>query len=89
LAVLRAHPRWKDLQNLLERRAQEEYNRLADGLPYEEYLAQVGCYQAYRQVVDLVDTILSHVKDNDERESAAREHARDHTQSVFYASPYK
>lgn len=88
LRVLREHPRWKDLQRLLERVAQSEYDRLASGLPYEDYLAQVGAYQAAARAVDMVDTILSKVKDNDERERNTSDAKRDHRNAISYASPY-
>jgi hypothetical protein len=75
------------LQALLERVAQSEYDRLGMGLPYEEYLAQCGAYQAARRAVDLVDTIIEkaeRVQDNGRHESESR---RDHAKSIFFGSP--
>jgi hypothetical protein len=57
------------------------------GLPYEEYLAQCGAYQAANRAVTLVDTIIEkaeRVQTNGRHES---EHRRDHARSIFYGSP--
>lgn len=88
LAQLRAHPRWKDLQALLERVAQQEYDRLGDGLGYEEYLAQVGAYQASRRAIDLVDLILEKAETNHDRTADAERAHRDHTRRITYGTPF-
>jgi hypothetical protein len=87
LKALRAAPGWAHYQELLERVAQAEYDRLGTGLPYEEYLAQCGAYQAARRAVDLVDTIIEkaeRIQSNGRHES---EHGRDHKRSISFASP--
>ena len=69
------------MQGLLERVAQSEYDRLASGLPYEEYLAAVGAYQASRRAVELVDTLIAKAQQIHDR--------TDHRNSIFYADPYR
>jgi len=74
-------------QALLERVAQAEYDQLGTGLPYEEYLAQVGAYQASRRAVDLVDTIIEKAERMKEDVRHDTEYRRDHARSIFFGSP--
>jgi hypothetical protein len=85
--VLRTHPAWEAYQGLLERVAQAEYDRLSQGLPHDQYLTQCGKYQACRSMVDLVDILLTHLKDDNERQRLTREHARDHHAAITYGTP--
>src|SRR4051812_39801847 len=89
LASLREAPGWKHHQDLLERVAQAEYDRIAGGLPYEEYLAAVGAYQASRRAVDLVDTLIQKAAEHNGRKRDTAEHEREHSSSIFFASPYR
>lgn len=68
--------------------AQAEYDRLAQGLPHDEYLAQVGAYQACRRMVDLVDTLIAKAEALDERIDTADRERRDHSKRVTYATPH-
>jgi len=88
LKALRASPEWPHLQALLERVAQAEYDRLGTGLPYEEYLAQCGAYQAARRAVDLIDTLIEKADANHGRQSDAILHEREHKRSIFFGSPH-
>jgi hypothetical protein len=88
LQALRAHPAWHRLVGLLERVAQAEYDRLGQGLSHDEYLAQVGAYQASRRAVDLVDNLLEKAKDDDDSAKRATESKRDHTRAITFGSPH-
>jgi hypothetical protein len=72
---------------LLERVAQAEYDKLGTGLPYEEYLAQCGAYQACRRMVDLVDLLIEKAANTHNQRRENDEHGRDHARSIFYGSP--
>lgn len=87
LKALREQPGWVHYQALLERVAQAEYDRLGMALPYEEYLAQVGAYQACRRAVDLVDTLIEKAETVHGHKRESDEHRRDHARSIFYGSP--
>jgi hypothetical protein len=87
LKALRAQPGWVHLQTLLERVAQAEYDRLAMALPYEEYLAQCGAYQASRRAVDLVDTLIEKAELAHGHKRDTDDHRRDHAKSIFFGSP--
>jgi hypothetical protein len=78
---------WKHLQALWERVAQQEYDRIATGLPYEEYLAQVGAYQACVRHLTLVDTIIEKADQINERKRIDAERQPD--RSIFFANPYR
>jgi hypothetical protein len=67
--------------------AQSEYDRLAGGLAYEDYHAQVGKYQACRGIVDLVDTLIEKADAHNARERATDDHARDHSHSITINTP--
>jgi hypothetical protein len=69
--------------------AQSEYDRLATGLPYEEYLAQVGAYQSAARAVDLVDTLIAKADELNGRKRDDTEHKRDHRAAITYSSPYR
>lgn len=88
LRKLRTHPAWEHLQALLERVAQQEYDQLAQGLPHDQYLAQVGAYQCARRYVDLVDTLIEKADEYYGRTRDTTEHDRAHRGAIFYASPY-
>jgi hypothetical protein len=87
LKALRAAAGWAHYQALLERVAQAEYERLATALPYEEYLAQCGAYQAARRAVDLVDTIIEKAERIETDGRHESESGRDHARSIFFGSP--
>ena len=88
LKALRKHPAWKHLQALLERVAQSEYDRLAGGLAYEDYHAQVGKYHACRGIVELVDTLIEKADAHDARHRTSDEHERAHRTSITVNSPH-
>lgn len=86
LKLLRGHPQWEALAALLERVAQAEYDRLAQALPYEEYLTQCGAYQSARRTVDLVDTLIEKADAIHARERDDTQYGRDHRRSIFFGS---
>lgn len=86
LRELKAHPAWKHLQHLWERVAQAEYDRLGQGLEYDQYLAAMGAYQAARRTVDLVDTLIEKADAHHARERTTDTSARDHSTAIFYGS---
>jgi hypothetical protein len=57
------------------------------GLPYEEYLAQCGAYQASRRAIDLVDTLIEKAEKTDDVRRDAEFQRRDHAKSIFFGSP--
>src|SRR4051812_23646223 len=89
LKALREHPQWKHLQGLLERVAQAEYDRIANGLAYDDYLAAMGAYQACRRAVDLVDQLIEKADQHNARQRDTAEHGQQHRDSIFFASPYR
>lgn len=88
LKALRDHSAWRHHQALLERVAQHEYDRLAQQLPYEEYLAQCGAYQAARKAVDLVDTLIEKADAIHDSTRQSDDTKRAHTRSIFFGSPF-
>lgn len=68
--------------------AQAEYDKLAQGLSHDDYLVQVGTYQASRRALDLVDTLLEKARQLDDRAKSAQQHERDHRKLIAYASPH-
>ena len=90
LAVLRQHPAWRHLQNLLERVAQAEYDQLAmgsgDDAGYDHYLLALGRYQAASRMVDLVDTLIKKANDRTKPDDRVES---DNRAAFSYSSPYR
>src|SRR4051812_41310055 len=86
LRALKAHPAWHHLEDLLKQVAQYEYDQLGKGLEYEQYLTQVGAYQAARRAVDLVDSLIQQADNINGRRAESEQHERDHSRSIFFGS---
>jgi hypothetical protein len=76
------------LQNLWERVAQAEYDKLGAGLAYDDYLAVMGAYQACRRNMEIVDTLIAKAQELNERTERDTESRRNQRDALFTSSPY-
>jgi len=86
LKALRGHPAWKHYSALLERVAQAEYERLAGGLPFEQYQFQCGAFAASRRNFDLVDALITKLEEYAKRSERDADAARDNRDALFYGT---
>jgi hypothetical protein len=69
--------------------AQSEYDKLGQGLAYDDYLAVQGAYQASVRTLDLVDTLIKKADEIHGRERDDSKLDRDHRAAIGYAHPYR